>query len=188
MTDTNILINLIHVDRLALLGALSGYEFVVPPEVESELTIPPQANALAGAFDAGHLHRRPLESTTELALYASHVQVVGKGEAACLAMAEVHGWSVASDERRRFKTMAVQRLGTGRILNTPGLYVLAIRSNLISVEEADRDRSMRETNRFAMRFSSFGVAIPFNVAESHRHDQLAVLQRLNPRRLVDAQH
>ena len=83
--------------------------------------------------------------------------------------------------------MAVQRLGTGRILNTPGLYVLAIRSNLISVEEADKDKSMLETNRFVMRFSSFGVAIPFNVAESHRHDRLAVLQRLNLRLLVDAQ-
>ena len=71
-------------------------------------------------------------------------------------MAEVHGWSVASDERRRFKTLAAQRLGNGRILNTPGLYVLAVRSNLITVEEADRDKSVLEKNSFVMRFSSFG--------------------------------
>ncbi len=156
VTDTNVLINLIHVDRLGLLGALSGYEFVVPPEVESEVITPSQTKALARAFDAGHLHRHPLVSASELTLYASHVQTVGRGEASCLAMAEVHGWSVASDERRRFKTLAAQRLGNGRILNTPGLYVLAVRSNLITVEEADRDKSVLEKNSFVMRFSSFG--------------------------------
>lgn len=31
---TDVLINLIHVGRLELLGALVGFEFVVPPEVE----------------------------------------------------------------------------------------------------------------------------------------------------------
>ena len=86
VTDTNVLINLIHVDRLGLLGALSGYEFVVPPEVESEVITPSQTKALARAFDAGHLHRRPLVSASELTLYASHVQTVGRGEASCLAM------------------------------------------------------------------------------------------------------
>ena len=40
MTDANVLINLIHVDRLRLLGALPGFEFIVPPEVESEVNIP----------------------------------------------------------------------------------------------------------------------------------------------------
>ena len=73
VTDTNVLINLIHVDRLGLLGALSGYKFVVPPEVESEVITPSQTKALARAFDAGHLHRRPLVSASELTLYASQV-------------------------------------------------------------------------------------------------------------------
>ena len=156
MTDTNVLINLIHVDRLSLLGALSGYDFVVPADVESEVITPQHSAALGGAFDAAHLRRRPLSSVAELALYASYVQVLGKGEAACLAIAELHGWNIASDERRRFHTIATKRLGTGRIINTPGLYVLAIRSNLITVEEADHDKSVLAKNKFSMRFSSFG--------------------------------
>ena len=47
VTDTNVLINLIHVDRLSLLGALSGYDFVVPAEVESEVINPQHSAALA---------------------------------------------------------------------------------------------------------------------------------------------
>ena len=84
MTDTNVLINLIHVDRLGLLGALSGYGFVVPAEVESEVITPQHSAALARAFDAAHLRRRPFSSAAELTLYASYVRVVGKGEAAAL--------------------------------------------------------------------------------------------------------
>ena len=155
VTDANVLINLIHVDRLKLLGALSGYEFIVPPEVESEVITPHHSEALARAFDASHLRRRRFSSAVELALYAEHVQVVGKGEAACLAMAEVHGWNIASDERRRFATLAVKRLGAGRILSTPGVFVLAIRADLITIEDADKDKSMLAQKRFAMRFSSF---------------------------------
>ena len=156
MTDTNVLINLIHVDRLALLGALSAYDFVVPHEVESEVITPRHSAALARAFDATHLRRRRLSSPAELTLYASYVRVVGKGEAACLAMAEMHGWSIASDERHRFQTLATKRLGTGRMINTPGLYVLAIRSHMITVKEADHDKDVLAMNRFTMRFSSFG--------------------------------
>ena len=57
VTDANVLINLIHVERLDMLGSLSGYEFVVPPEVEAEVSIPEQAQSLARAFDAGHIER-----------------------------------------------------------------------------------------------------------------------------------
>ena len=68
MTDTNVLINLIHVDRLSLLGALSGYDFVVPAEVESEVITPQHFAALARAFDAAHLRRRPFSTVAELTL------------------------------------------------------------------------------------------------------------------------
>ena len=51
VTDANVLINLIHVGRLGLLGALPGYKFVVPPEVEVEVSVPKQAEAVARGFD-----------------------------------------------------------------------------------------------------------------------------------------
>ena len=155
VADATVLINLIHVDRLALLGSLGGYEFVVPPEVEAEVSIPAQAAALARAFDAGHVARVSFTGTAELDVYADLVDVIGKGEAACLALAEVQGCYVASDERRRFLRLAAERLGPGRVVNTAGVFVLAIRAGLISVEDADADKRTLESRRFKMRFSSF---------------------------------
>jgi hypothetical protein len=46
VTDTNILINLIHIGRLDLLGKLPPYSFVVPEEVVKEVTGFDQAQAL----------------------------------------------------------------------------------------------------------------------------------------------
>ncbi len=154
-TDANVLINLIHVGRLALLGVLPGYRFVVPPAVESEVCIPRQARELARAFDAGHVQRTAFSGVEELEIYAELVQTLGKGEAACLAMAQVRGWFIASDERRRFLRLAEARLGPGRILNTPGIFVLAIRAGVLTVEQADRSKRALENHRFRMRFSSF---------------------------------
>lgn len=155
VTDATVIINLIHVHRIGILGALGGYEFVVPPEVEAEVSIPAQAAELASAFDAGHIARVSFAGTAELEIYAELVSVIGRGEAACLAMAEVHGWFVASDERRRFLRLAGERLGRGRVVNTVGIFLLAIRAGLRSVEEADDDKRALEGRRFKMRFTSF---------------------------------
>jgi predicted nucleic acid-binding protein len=155
VTDATVLINLIHVDRLAMLGSLSGYEFVVPPEVEAEVCMPAQADMLAQAFRDGYITRSSFTGTPELELYVDYVQEVGKGEAACLAMAAIQGWYVASDEQGRFLRLAKERLGPGRIVNTAGIYVLAIRTGLLSIEHADKDKQTLESHRFKMRFSSF---------------------------------
>ncbi len=155
ITDANILINLIHVKRLSLLRDLPGFHFVVGDEVLAEINKPAQALALKEIVDRGDIGRVSLENTTELALYAEHSQFVGKGEASCLAIAEVRGWLIASDERRKFQRIAEERIGTGRILNTPGIYVMAIRSELLSVEDADADKQILERHRFKMRFKSF---------------------------------
>ncbi len=155
LPDANVLSNLIHVDRLGLLGALPGYEFAVPPEVEAEVSVPEEAETLARGFQAGHIDRVSFSSTDELELYAELVQTLGRGEAACLAIAQVRGWYVASDERRRFLRLARERIGRGRILNTAGIFVLAIGAGLVTVAEADRDKRVLEGYRFEMRFSSF---------------------------------
>ena len=155
VADASVLINLIHVDRLDLLGALPGLEFVVPPEVESEVRIVEQAQSLVRAISKDHLRRRSFKTTAELQRYTQHVQVLGKGEAACLAMAQVHGFSIASDERGKFANLASLHLGEGCILNTPGVFILAIRASLITVEEADHCKCVLARTRFMMKFSSF---------------------------------
>jgi len=82
--------------------------------------------------------------------------VLGKGEAACLAMAQHRGWVVACDERRAFLREARRRVGETRLLNTPGLILLAIRQSKMTVEEADEAKKVLETRRFRMKFRSFG--------------------------------
>ncbi len=152
--DTNVLINLMHVGRLAVLGDLRGYRFVVPREVESEIREDEQARALQQAFAEGWIGRVEWQTTEELALFAEFAKRVGTGEAACLAFACARGWGVASDDRR-FRRLAEERIGRKRLWNTPGIFVLAIRQGLLTVEEADTAKAVLERHRYKMRFSSF---------------------------------
>lgn len=85
---------------------------------------------------------------------------LGSGEAACLALAQSRGWLIASDERRVFFREVVRRLGPGSILNTAGLFVLAIHSGAITVDEADDAKALLERHRFRMRFASFRDVLP----------------------------
>lgn len=104
----------------------------------------------------GFVVREPSTDPAELALYAELRGLrIGRGEASCLAMAIHRGWIVASDERRRFLRIARERQGKHRLLNTPGLLLLAIRRKVISVNDADRIKSTLEERRFRMKFTSF---------------------------------
>ena len=159
ITDTSILINLSHTGHLALLGRAVGLRFVVPDEVVAEVTEPEQLRTLEAAIADGSLSRESSTSPDELAIFAELSQVLGSGESACLALASSRGWLVACDEKRVFLREARSRLGDGRILNTPGLYVLWIRAGSLSVEEADAAKAILDTNRFKMAFSSFREVI-----------------------------
>lgn len=155
VSDANVLINLAHVDRLDLCGSLEELEFVVPEEVIAEVSRPDQAAILQRALDAGHMERVVICDPAEIALYAELRDSVGRGEAACLALARSRGWLVASDERGRFLRIAREQLGERRLLNTPGILVLAIRAGHLTVEEADQMKGILERHRFRMRFASF---------------------------------
>ena len=158
VTDANIIINLVHAGRLALLGALPPYAFLVPEDVVGEIVDPTQREELEAAITAG-LMSETVTAPHELTRYAELRQVVGRGEAACLALAESRGWLIASDEKRRFRREVLARLGSGRLVTTPGLLVLAIRAGVMSVEEADDAKAILERNRFRMGFRSFREVI-----------------------------
>ena len=70
-------------------------------------------------------------------------------------LAARHGWLVASDEKGKFQREATARLGDGRIVNTAGLLVAAIRAGLISLEAADAAKAVLERHRFRLPFASF---------------------------------
>ena len=70
-------------------------------------------------------------------------------------MAETRGWLIASDEKRRFRREVLARLGEGRLVTTAGLFLIAIRAGVISVEEADQVKEILQRHRFRMAFRSF---------------------------------
>jgi predicted nucleic acid-binding protein len=154
--DASVLINFIHADCLDILGRLSNWTFVLPEQVEQEVTRPEQARVLKTAIVRGFIRRQVVSSPRALACYAELLGTgIGKGEASCLAIAIEQGWIVASDERGRFFKVACERVGSGRLVNTPGLLLWAIRSGVISIAEADRIKVTLEARRFRMTFASF---------------------------------
>ena len=155
VTDSNVLINLAHINRLDLLDRLPPFSFVVPQEVVKEITNVTQSELVLGAINSGSLKEVQLDSIPELRIYAQLVRTLGSGEAACLALAESRGWLVASDEKRKFYREAMVRLGQDRIINTAGILLKAIRLNVLNVDEADEAKIFLEQRRFTMKFASF---------------------------------
>jgi predicted nucleic acid-binding protein len=111
VTDANVLINFMHVQRLALLGALPAFTFMVPDPVVAEITDPGHVQQLQEALQRQALRQEAITALPELTAYAELRRIMGQGEAACLAMAAARGWMVASDERRRFRREVLARLG-----------------------------------------------------------------------------
>ncbi len=79
---------------------------------------------------------------------------LGAGESACLAIAKVRGYSIATDDTQAMR-IATELLGPGRVLTTPGLLLVAIRADVITVEDADSYKAILERRRFNMGFHSF---------------------------------
>ena len=156
VTDANVLINFFHIGRLPLLGALTPYRFVVPAEVVNEITEPAQKADVARALVQGVLTETVIDSIEALALFGTLRDLMGRGEAACLALAATEGWMIASDEKRRFRHEAVARIGEARIVGTASLLRHAIKIGGLTVAEADGFKVLLESKRFVMPFSSFG--------------------------------
>jgi len=155
VTDSCVLINLIHVGRLAFLEQLPGYEFVIPDHVYKEVTDHEQRSVLDEVLAQGKLKKEPLTDLAAIELYANLRGRLGSGESACLAMAVSTGWMIASDERRLFRREVVARIGEDRLLTTVRIYVLAIEAGLLTIEQADQDKDELERRRFKTGVASF---------------------------------
>jgi len=102
-TDTCILINLLHVKRLDLLGALAPYVFYVPSEVVEEIGYPDQQQAVQTAIQQGWIQQTRLEDPLELQTFARATAQLGKGESACIALAEKRSWVLGTDDSKGAK-------------------------------------------------------------------------------------
>ena len=155
VADASVLINFANIDRFDLVGNLPGYEFVVPKEVEAEITWPTQAARLTAAVASGFLRIETSTDLAEISLASAIRQSLDIGEAASLAMAQHRGWWVACDERGRFVTEATNRIGSQRVVNTAGLVVRAVKAGLLTITEADVFLVILKANRFDPKITSF---------------------------------
>ena len=157
ITDANILINFIKIDRLDILQKLQMYAFYIPEEVYAEISYPAQRLILDRALGKGWLRKTVITDQNELLSYARYRQQMGDGEAACLAIATCRRWIMACDEqKKKLISKEVQRvLGTGYLLNTPGILLKAIRECILTVSQADAIKDTLAQNRFVMSFASF---------------------------------
>jgi predicted nucleic acid-binding protein len=136
-SDACYLINFLAVDRIDLLARRTDYRIHVPLEVDAEILRPEQRTRLLAAIDGGHLNTVELVEIPELTEYTGLLrELIGKGEAACLAIAIARGWTVASDERRRFGRLARERLPDRPVITTRGTLVEAVGLGHLTVDEA----------------------------------------------------
>lgn len=155
ITDTNVLINFMHIDQVALLGELPAYRIGLPAEVLHELTDVHQRASIDAAIAAGQIDLLVVEAMDALALFGDLRDLMGRGEAACLALAATTGCHLASDEKKRFRRKAIELIGEERILRTEDLLLEAIRCGRITVAQADEYKAVLAGNRYAMPFASF---------------------------------
>ncbi|MGD8890949.1 MAG: hypothetical protein PVF53_21205 [Desulfobacterales bacterium] len=155
LVDANVLINFIHIDQLDLLGKLKGYRFVIPEHVEVEITSKDQAALLKKAIQNGFLEQTVITDTKEMADYAEFHKTLGQEESACLAISVNRDFSIASDEKGVFRRLVLKKIGQRRLLTTPDLILVAVRTKLISVAQADKLKAKLEAHRYKMKFQSF---------------------------------
>lgn len=153
--DASVLINILILNRVAILAGLPGHRFVVLDAVEQEVQRKDQQLVLADALNENLIDRAGSATPQELAIFAEHRKVMGLGEAACLAAAEHRRWMLASDERGVFRRIACERIGESRVLTTPSILSLAVKTGVITVGELRDAKAKLERNRFRMPQGAF---------------------------------
>jgi predicted nucleic acid-binding protein len=135
--DACYLINFLAVDRVDVLARRTDLRIHLPLEVDAEIQRPEQRLRLDVAIESGAMHLVELVDLPELTEYASLLhERIGKGEAACLAISVVRGWTVASDERRRFGRLARERLPDRPIITTRATIIEAVGLAHLTADEA----------------------------------------------------
>lgn len=154
------MINFLIIERMDILKMLSQYRFIVLDAVDVEITKPRQRRHMDIAYREQIVYRADRPSISELAVFKDLTQDMGRGEAACLAAAQERGCMLASDEKKAFRRIAVERIGKNRIIGTENILVIAIKNDSITVSDADQVKEKLEQAGYKMSFSSFSRFVP----------------------------
>ena len=153
--DACILINFIRVGRLDLLINCPGIKFVITEEVLSELTDEGQRTEILAGIDGGQFERFAIQKLNTVERFADLATVMGKGEASAIAAAESEGWFIATDEGSRARRTINEGACAGRLMTTPGILLHLLKSNVLTIDDADAIKTELEGHRFLMNFKSF---------------------------------
>jgi predicted nucleic acid-binding protein len=147
VADANGLINLMCGGGLDLGARLPGFELVVPNHVREEITNPDQRTALDSAVVRRICRVAPITEEEDIVLFADLTAYLGRGDAACLVLAQRNGWTVLSDEKGRFRREVASRLGNDRIVGTADLFRPRDGAGLLTIEDGDASKSSLEKQR-----------------------------------------
>ena len=150
VADSSFLINFLVLDRTDLLGRLTKFHFHVLNHVRAEIRYDDQCARLEAAVENGVVTEIEITEPSEILLYDELRQFLGDGESASLAVAVSRRWVIAADEKGRFRRELFGRLGENYLLDTAGALVTAIKTGVITMEQAEALRAQLRENRFEM--------------------------------------
>lgn len=153
--DSCVLINFFNGECSGLLCNRGDCQIVITEHVKGEITEQWQIEILENLLSQGGIQQIEVTDPAELEIFAELVAVLGRGEAAAIAVAQNRGWVIATDETGRTKREIISRIGRERLLTTPDLILRSIRAGVISVTRADEIKLRMEQRRFKMAFGSF---------------------------------
>ena len=156
ITDANILIHFMALNALKLLALIPGFTFAIPNNVLEEITYEEERISVQEAIDENVFILTELTDLDELTFYSDFQEFLGKGEAACLAIAVCRGWYIAtSDSERRLIREITKQIGMERYINTPGLIKKLIEEKILTIEKADDFIGVLKKNDYSIKFNSF---------------------------------
>ena len=156
--DSDITISLIKAGQIGVLLSLKGFEFLITETNYAEIFYPTERVALDAALASGGLTLYTLNDPDALLDFAVLGRVLGAGEAAVIATAQLlHSEVIMHD--RVGRRHAIQRLGLQRVHRLDDLFIHAVRVGCLRPDYADAAASqLQRSGDYELHFLRTGVA------------------------------
>lgn len=162
ISDTSVLINFLAINRMDL-RKRHTCRFLITNHVRLEVTqhYEEQLTRLQQALDQGILEEIPVTDPNEIETFSKlmGLESFGRGECACIAVAIHRGYTLAIDDKKAIN-QARRSCPTINILTTQDLMISMIKSELITVHEADAIKDeWASIHKFKLKIRSFAELI-----------------------------